>query len=185
MKIYTKTGDKGETGLWGGGRVGKDDIRIDAYGTVDECNAVLGIARSCEIDGKLDEMLAIVQNLLFVVGSDLATPADIEPAIPRIGESDVTRLEKWIDQLEDDLPKLKNFIVPGGTPAAAHLHHARTVCRRAERLTVALCRDNETGSEAKKFLNRLSDFLFVAARTANHRAGIEDLPWESPRLKKE
>jgi cob(I)alamin adenosyltransferase len=183
MKIYTKTGDGGETGVWGGGRVPKDAIRINAYGTVDECNAVLGIARVYNPGAPLDGMLDRIQHLLFVVGSDLATPADVPTAIPRIGDADVSLLEEWIDQLESFLPPLKQFIIPGGCPAAAYLHVARTVCRRAERWTVSLSRQEPACATAVKFLNRLSDFLFVAARMANHLAGLPDIPWDNPRLR--
>lgn len=178
MKIYTKTGDKGETGIWGGGRIPKDSIRINAYGTVDECNALLGVARSAGMEKPLDHKLDHIQNLLFVVGTDLATPGDVEPAIPRIADDDVQQLEKWIDEMDDSLPPLKNFIVPGGSPAAAALHHARTVCRRAERWTVMLSREEPSCAAALIFLNRLSDFLFVAARTANREAGIDDVSWQ-------
>lgn len=184
MKIYTKTGDKGETGLWGGSRTSKDSPRINAYGTVDECNAVLGLARSAGVDQSLDDKLAHVQNRLFVVGSDLATPGSVEPAIPRIAEADVQQLEKWIDEMEAELTPLKQFIVPGGSQAAAFLHLARTVCRRAERWAVLLSREESISQPAVVFLNRLSDFLFVAARTANRLAGIADIPWEGRRTGK-
>lgn len=185
MKIYTKTGDKGETGLWGGGRIPKDAVRINAYGTVDECNALLGLARTCDVGEKLDGMLAGIQNQLFVVGADLATPGDTKTAIPRVSRHDVTRLESWIDRLEKALPPLKQFIVPGGCPAAAFLHLARTVCRRAERWIVTLAREEPASRQVMVFLNRLSDFLFVAARTANREAGVPDTPWDNPRPKKQ
>jgi len=181
MKIYTKTGDKGETGLWGGGRISKDSPRINAYGTVDECNAVIGIARAAGVDKGLDDKLAHIQNRLFTVGSDLATPGDVEPAIPRIADTDIEQLEKWIDEMEAELAPLKQFIVPGGSQPAAFLHLARTICRRAERWAVQLSREEPTSHPAVVFLNRLSDFLFVAARTANRLAGVTDTPWESHR----
>jgi cob(I)alamin adenosyltransferase len=184
MKIYTKTGDKGETGLWGGGRIPKDSPRINSYGTVDECNAVIGIARSAGVDRSLDDKLAHVQNRLFALGSDLATPGDVEPAIPRIAEADIEQLEKWIDEMEAELAPLKQFIVPGGSSPAAFLHLARTVCRRAERWAVLLSREEPISQPAVVFLNRLSDFLFVAARTANRLAGVADTPWEGRRTKK-
>jgi len=183
MKIYTKTGDKGETGVWGGGRIPKDSVRISAYGTVDECNAVLGVARSTGVEKPLDDKLAHIQNLLFVVGSDLATPNEVKPAIPRIGDDDVRLLERWIDELDKALPPLKNFVVPGGSRAAAALHHARTVCRRAERWAVMLSREEASCAPAVVFLNRLSDFLFVAARTANRLAKIDDVPWQGRNLR--
>lgn len=184
MKIYTKTGDAGETGLWGGGRIPKDSVRISAYGTIDECNALLGVVRTTGVDARLDEKLAHIQNLLFAVGSDLATPGDVKTAIPRIAEADVKLLESWIDELEESLPELKQFIVPGGAPAAAVLHLARTVCRRAERWTVLLSREEKACAQAMVFLNRLSDFLFVAARTANRLAGMADVPWQGRNLKR-
>lgn len=184
MKIYTKTGDKGETGLWGGGRIPKDSPRINAYGTVDECNAVLGLVRAVGVDQSLDDKLSHIQNRLFVVGSDLATPSGVEPAIPRVTEADIEQLEEWIDEMEAELAPLKQFIVPGGSQAAAFLHLARTVCRRAERWAVLLAREEPTSQAAAIFLNRLSDFLFVAARTANRLAGIGDIPWEGRRSSK-
>jgi len=184
MKIYTKTGDKGETGLLGGERIGKDSIRINAYGTVDECNSVIGIIRADDIDEELDTMLEWVQNQLFIVGADLATPGDKQPKIPRIAEKEIKQLEKHIDRMEKSLPPLKNFILPGGAGAGAFLHLARTVCRRAERSAVALLRDDPAAATAAIFLNRLSDFFFVAARWVNHQAGIPDHKWDSPRRKK-
>ncbi len=185
IKIYTKTGDKGETGLWGGDRVGKDDDCIHAYGTVDECNALLGIARTFESDNDLDCKLNHIQNLLFVVGSDLATPKTATAAINRVSEKEVSILEVWIDEYETRLPKLKQFIIQGGSKQAAYLHLARTVCRRAERWAVTACRKAEVNEYALKFLNRLSDFLFVAARIANLNAGVDDILWDNPRLNKD
>jgi len=183
MKIYTKTGDGGETGLWGGGRIPKDAIRINAYGTVDECNAVLGLVRVHNPGDRLDGMLDRIQHLLFVVGSDLATPADVPTAIPRITDADISLLEEWIDLLESSLPALKQFIIPGGHPAAAYLHMARTVFRRAERWPVSLSRQEPACATVVKFLNRLSVFLLVAARTANHQRGLLDIPWKNPHLR--
>jgi cob(I)alamin adenosyltransferase len=177
MKIYTRTGDKGETGLLGGGRVGKDNTRINAYGTVDECNALLGIIRTFDIGGQLDDMLSQIQNQLFVVGSDLATPEGKQTKIDRVNDDNVKVLEKWIDLIEDSLPPLKQFILPGGCEAGSYLHLARTVCRRAERWAVALSRDEKVNSSVIVYLNRLSDFLFVAARAANLRVGKSDEPW--------
>lgn len=181
MKIYTKTGDKGETGLWGGGRISKDDVRLHAYGTVDECNSIIGIARTSSANDMLDPMLDEIQNHLFLVGSDLATPGDKTAAISRIQPVMAIMLEKWIDDLEAKLPPLKQFILPGGTPMAAYLHLARTVCRRAERWLVTLVRQDAVHNEALVYLNRLSDFLFVAARAANLGAGKPDIPWKNPR----
>lgn len=181
MKIYTKTGDTGETGLFGGGRVPKDALRVQAYGTVDECNAVLGVARAAGLDAELDALLAQVQNQLFVVGADLATPGE-HPNTARVGDEEVGFLEQSIDQLEDELEPLRQFILPGGGAGAAGLHLARTVCRRAERLAVSLSHEEPLSPALLEYLNRLSDFLFVAARAANARANTPDVPWVSPRL---
>lgn len=182
MKIYTKTGDDGETGLWGGLRVAKDALRVHAYGTVDECNAAVGLARAAGPEAELDAILAQVQSQLFVVGADLATPGEAA-SIPRVGEAEVSFLEGAIDALEATLEPLRQFILPGGAPAAAHLHLARTVCRRAERWAVSLSREEPCNPQVGVYLNRLSDFLFVAARAANARAGAADVPWESPRTR--
>lgn len=177
MKIYTKTGDDGTTGLFGGGRVRKNHLRINAYGTVDELNSVVGLARTSNRIPELDSILLSVQNQLFQLGSDLATPVD-HPHVRRISEKDVVALERQIDEWESTLPPLTNFILPGGNVVGAHLHLARTVCRRAERLVV------EMGSDASewtvKYLNRLSDFFFVAARYANHANGQSDILWSQP-----
>ncbi len=181
MKIYTKTGDKGDTGLWGGKRVSKDSARIQTYGTVDECNAVLGIARAAWSDSPLDQMLAELQNQLFVLGSDLASPLESQN-VPRIQDQQVSWLEEQIDTLEQDLAPLTQFILPGGTAQAAQLHLARTVCRRAERWAVSLRQTESVNPPALIYLNRLSDLLFVAARAANQAAKISDVPWQSPRI---
>jgi cob(I)alamin adenosyltransferase len=179
MKIYTKTGDAGETGLWGGLRVLKDSARVQAYGTVDECNAAIGVARVGGPPAQLDTILAQIQNQLFVVGADLATPG-AAASIPRIDAGTIAFLETTIDALEAELEPLKQFILPGGTPAAAHLHLARTICRRAERWVVALAREEAVGPHVGIYLNRLSDCLFVLARAANAGAGVADVPWEKP-----
>lgn len=178
MKIYTRTGDQGQTGLWGGRRVPKHDLRIQAYGTVDECNSLLGLAQTVSPE-ELNEALYELQNLLFVLGADLASPEDA-PSIPRIQAADVEKLETWIDQWEALLPPLTNFILPGGSPAAAWLHLARTVSRRAERMTVALHEAENINPQAVIWLNRLSDLLFVMARYANHLVGQRDVPWQKP-----
>jgi cob(I)alamin adenosyltransferase len=180
MKIYTKTGDAGETGLWGGLRVPKDALRVHAYGTVDECNAAIGLARLHTAGSELDALLAELQNQLFVVGADLATPG-AAATIPRVTEAEVLMLEHAIDALEAELEPLRQFILPGGSPAAAHLHIARTVARRAERWFVSLAREEPANPQVGVYLNRLSDLLFVAARAANARAGTPDTPWQSPR----
>lgn len=182
MKIYTRTGDTGETGLFGGQRVAKDALRVHAYGTADECNAAVGLARAAGLDAGLDAMLAEVQNQLFVVGADLATPGE-SAHIPRVGAGEVRFLEEAIDELEASLEPLRQFILPGGTQGAAQLHLARTICRRAERWAVSLAQAEPVGPQVLVYLNRLSDFLFVAARAANGRAGAADVPWVSPRLR--
>ncbi|MCG8348563.1 MAG: cob(I)yrinic acid a,c-diamide adenosyltransferase [Chloroflexales bacterium] len=180
MRIYTRTGDAGDTGLWGGQRVPKDSLRVHAYGSVDEANAVLGIARASGLDDDLDQLLAQIQNQLFVLGSDLATPGEAA-SIPRIDTADIDLLEQVIDKLERELEPLRQFILPGGGLAAALLHQARTVCRRAERWAVSLSHEEAINPHVIAYLNRLSDLLFVLARNANARAGVADTPWNSPR----
>lgn len=180
-KIYTRTGDAGTTRLANGQQVSKASARVDAYGAVDETNACIGLARlHASADPELDQMLARVQNELFDLGADLATPsAKDEANTLRMVESQVERLEGEIDAMNERLPPLASFILPGGTPAAAHLHQARTVARRAERIAVALVESGEpVSSTAMKYLNRLSDFLFVAARHANDE-GASEVFWKS------
>jgi cob(I)alamin adenosyltransferase len=183
VKIYTRTGDDGTTGLWGGVRAPKDALRIQAYGTVDECNAALGMARAVGVGSELDQLLERIQNQLFVLGADLATPGE-STSIERVSTDDVAELEASIDELEGQLEVLRQFILPGGTPAAAHLHLARTICRRAERWAVGLAREEAVNGAALIYLNRLSDLLFVAARAANAQAGVPDVPWNSPRTQR-
>jgi len=180
-RIYTRTGDKGTTALATGERRPKHDLRIEAYGTVDETNACLGLARLHTAGEPIDTMLGRIQNDLFDLGADLATPESDKPLKHeplRVVEAQVDRLEREIDELNGELESLRSFILPGGTPAAAALHLARTVCRRAERLTVELStRPGEIVSPAAvKYLNRLSDFLFVAARWVNDK-GARDVLW--------
>ena len=182
MKIYTRTGDEGETGLFGGPRVRKDAQRVEAYGAVDELNAVLGGAVAALDDGALRAMLIEVQSTLFDLGGELATPAVRERAAagqlaPQVPVEAIEQLERWIDELEEELEPLTQFILPGGAPAAATLHHARTVCRRAERRAVTLSASEDVSGEALRYLNRLSDFLFVAARAVNRRAGVDEPRW--------
>ncbi|HEY8849028.1 MAG TPA: cob(I)yrinic acid a,c-diamide adenosyltransferase [Thermoanaerobaculia bacterium] len=170
MKIYTRTGDSGETSLFGGSRVAKNDPRIEAYGTIDELNSTVGVARASWPSSPIDKQLGAIQSDLFDIGAHLAAPgndrfAGVEPR--RIEE-----LERAIDAMESELPPLTSFIIPGGSLAAAQLHVARTVCRRAERRVVAL---EDTATVA--YLNRLSDYLFVAARYANRGHGVPDTPW--------
>ncbi len=176
-RIYTRTGDKGDTALGSGTRVAKYDLRIEAFGTVDETNSCVGVAR-LSTTGDLDQMLARVQNDLFDLGADLCVPEDgSEMAVKalRIAESQVERLEREIDAMNEKLQPLRSFVLPGGTPAAANLHVARTVCRRAERLIVKLSTSETISVTAIKYTNRLSDFLFVAARFAN--LGTGDVLW--------
>ena len=181
MKIYTKTGDSGSTGLFGGGRVPKDDVRVEAYGDVDELNAVLGVARSVEPMPRVDEVLVPIQRDLFAIGALLATPDRDKMAMhlqkARIDEGRIEELERAIDDGEVELEPLTAFIIPGGSPKAAALHVARTVCRRAERHVVRLQHDVDLPPLAVIYLNRLSDLLFTLARVANRRAGAGEVTW--------
>jgi cob(I)alamin adenosyltransferase len=180
-KVYTRTGDDGSTALGSGQRLPKDAPRIAAYGTVDELNAQLGVALAAGVDVALAAILARIQNELFHLGSDLSILEDDKARrpVPRIEERHVTALERDIDRLQEDLPPLENFILPGGSPGAAQLHVARTVCRRAERLVVTLARAEAVGEYAVRYLNRLSDLLFVAARWENQRKKVSDVLWDS------
>ena len=181
IKIYTKTGDEGDTGLFGGGRVGKDHARVEAYGEVDELNAVLGMARAVEMMPRIDEVLVPIQRDLFAIGALLATPHPDKMreqlSKARIDDGRIQQLEHAIDDGEIELEPLKSFIVPGGTPKAAALHVARTVCRRAERRVVQLRRSDDIPQLVVIYLNRLSDLLFVLARVANRRAGAGEVTW--------
>ena len=182
MKIYTKGGDKGETSLLSGLRVAKSDPRLNAYGTVDELNSVLGVCLSDSGDTNISDLVQLLKNTqhrLFVIGSYLACDApEIAQKLPAFKEIWITELEQAIDKMDAEMPPLKQFIIPGGTKLASHLHLARTVCRRAERHCSAL---HATGQEglpwAIRYLNRLSDYFFVAARFANFRAKTADIPW--------
>jgi cob(I)alamin adenosyltransferase len=185
MKIYTKTGDRGETGLFGGGRVPKDDLRVQAYGDVDELNSTLGVAVVHAQAAGMDDVAAgllRVQADLFTVGANLATPRPEDGGrananVPELREGSIEELERWIDACETELEPLRSFVLPGGSPAAAALHLCRTVCRRSERQVVSLARTATVGPEILRYLNRLSDLLFTLARLANHRAGVPDVPW--------
>jgi cob(I)alamin adenosyltransferase len=179
MKIYTKKGDSGETSLFGGQRVSKSTERIEAYGTVDELNSFVGLAASYDLSDKGTEFLRKVQELLFILGADMATPPSSKTRIDRIGENDILFLEEGIDELEKDLETLKNFVLPGGSQAGATLHVARTVCRRAERAAVACHKVDDISDNCIKFLNRLSDFFFVIARYENKQAGVREETWNS------
>jgi cob(I)alamin adenosyltransferase len=181
MKIYTRTGDKGDTGLFGGGRVPKTHPRVEAYGDVDELNAAIGLARSIELMPRIDEVLVPLQRDLFAIGALLATPdrdkmkRQLEKA--SIHDGRIRELERAIDEGDAELEPLKAFILPGGTPKAAALHVARTVCRRAERRVIALLPDEEIPEIVIVYLNRLSDLLFTLARVANNRAGAGEVTW--------
>jgi len=180
IKIYTKTGDSGETSLFAGGRVYKDAARVEAYGTVDELNACLGMICAQLASDDVLECLQRIQTELFDLGADLATPlsATTRKEIPRAREEQTTRMEGWIDQYSEGLPVLTQFILPSGSLPGATLHFARTVCRRAERQVVTLSREEEINPEIVRYLNRLSDLLFVLARVVNQRARIPETTWQ-------
>jgi cob(I)alamin adenosyltransferase len=180
-RIYTRTGDTGETGLGGGQRVAKDDARIEAFGTVDELSSALGVAVAGGLDNRLDDEVRRIQNELFHLGADLCVREEDKERMPgpRIEPRHVQQLERTIDELNEELGPLTNFILPGGSPGAANLHLARTICRRAERLLVALMRDEKVGVHTLEYLNRLSDALFVMARWENLRRGVSDVLWDS------
>lgn len=183
MKIYTRTGDAGSTHVVGGRSLAKDDARIEAYGTVDELNSVLGVALQAIIDADLRAVIEPIQLELFDLGAELATPGFVrQPGTPQaaVDEQQISRMEKQIDWAFGQCPELKYFVVPGGSAAAAQLHVARTVCRRAERRVVTLARAEPIRPEPVKYLNRLSDLLFALARLANVRAGVQDIPWKPP-----
>ncbi len=180
-KIYTRTGDQGDTGLFGGPRVRKDNPRIEAYGTVDELNAFVGAARFeiAPVDKPIDELLARIQNDLFDVGAELATPDPVK-GMRSVSQTQIDELEQAIDRYEELVPPLRQFILPGGSKAGVQMHLARTVARRAERLVVHLAGlpDESVSSEVIIYLNRLSDLLFVLARVANHLVGVADVNWQ-------
>lgn len=181
MKIYTKTGDAGDTGLWGGTRVSKATLRVATYGTVDELNCVLGVAHSEFSASSEKQQLEQIQQQLFCIGAEVASPPSKVSTlqIPLISEREIEHLEHQIDVWQNQLPQLRQFILPGGSKPAAALHHARAVCRRAERLTVELAQQESLRNEIIVYLNRLSDWLFVFARFANQMEGQLDIPWSS------
>lgn len=183
MKIYTKTGDGGQTGLFAGPRVAKDDARIEAYGAVDELNAWIGLVRAEAPTSAIDAVLARIQHELFAVGAELATPDPDARNLRLIGQEQIAALEAAIDRNEALLAPLEQFILPGGTRIASQLHVARCVCRRAERrlVTLAASQPQASFSTLIAYLNRLSDLLFVLARVANAIAGMPDVPWQKPR----
>ncbi len=182
MKIYTKTGDQGTTSLFGGKRVSKSDLRIDAYGTVDELNSYVGLLRDQEVNKKRSEVLVEIQDRLFTIGSILATePGNVKVKIPSLKETDITFLEKQIDEMDLQLPAMKSFVLPGGHQSVSFGHVARTVCRRTERLVIALDQLEKVDALVIKYLNRLSDYLFVLCRMMTQELGAEETPWK-PRM---
>jgi cob(I)alamin adenosyltransferase len=192
-KVYTRTGDRGETALVGGKRVPKDSARIDAYGTIDELNSVVGLARvfneesldAGEAHRFLDEVLCRIQDELFDVGSELATPPEFfQEGMYRVGEAEVLRLEKWIDRCQEDLEPLKSFVLPGGGRVGAYLHQCRTVCRRAEREILRLSRTEEINDRVIKYINRLSDLFFVLSRWIAKQTGEQEYLWQRGLQKK-
>lgn len=180
MKIYTKTGDRGETGLFGGARVSKASLRVEAYGEVDELNSALGWVRIEVSDPELDGLLNQIQNDLFEVGAELGSTAERKQksVLPLVEEPQVEVLERAIDEYEKGPPPLESFVLPGGSEAAARFHLARCTCRRTERSIVALSSQEEVRGEVLRYVNRLSDLLFTLARHANHAAGVADIPWK-------
>ena len=179
MKIYTKTGDTGKTGLFKGSRVPKHDLRVEAYGNVDECNATLGVCFNHVQSQEIKQLLSIIQNDLFEVGADLATPPQQEEDMQwRIDPEMTFQLETQIDHFESKLPALMNFILPGGSFGGAHLHYARTVCRRAERSVTKLAEEQPINPEIIRYLNRLSDLLFVLARAENQNCNSPETIWK-------
>ena len=184
MKIYTRTGDQGTTGLLGGARVGKDNLRIEAYGTVDELNSVIGLCRDLIVEENSREILREVQDRLFTIGSSLACDPIKEPKmrLPDLKETDVELLEKEMDRMNEELPEMKNFVLPGGHPTVSHLHIARCVARRAERCCVRLELESlEVEPVILKYLNRLSDYLFILSRYTGMKLNAPEIPWK-PRI---
>jgi len=182
MKIYTKTGDSGTTSLFGGKRVSKADLRIDTYGTVDELNAFVGLVRDQEVNAKRKNILVEIQDRLFTIGSILATePGNTKVKIPSLLEDDILLLEKEMDLMEAELPPMKFFVLPGGHQSISFCHVARTVCRRAERLTISLNAQEGIEPLVIKYLNRLSDYLFMLSRKMTQELGSEETPWK-PRM---
>ncbi len=182
MKIYTKTGDEGTTSLFGGKRVSKSELRIDTYGTVDELNSWMGVLRDLEVNQKRKTELVEIQDRLFTIGSILATePSNTKVKIPSLSESDIVFLEKEIDAMDARMQPMRFFVLPGGHPSISWGHVARTVCRRTERLVIALHNLEKVDPYVIKYLNRLSDYLFVLCRAMTHELGVEEAPWK-PRM---
>lgn len=182
VKIYTRTGDGGETGLYGGARVSKDDIRVEAYGALDEANSALGVARAAGLEADLDAIASGAQHALFDLGAELATPPEAnrnaKAKVPLVDPAAIKALEDTIDALTAGLPPQTHFILPGGNPGGAALHQARTTLRHAERRMIALHHVSPIRSEGLQYVNRLSDLLFVMARAANHRRGVAEVIWD-------
>ncbi|HTE30559.1 MAG TPA: cob(I)yrinic acid a,c-diamide adenosyltransferase [Chryseolinea sp.] len=179
MKIYTKTGDQGYTSLFGGTRLSKAAVRIESYGTVDELNSFLGLVRDLDVNATRKEILIGIQEKLFTIGAVLASePGNVKVKIPQLFDADTEFIEKEIDRMEASLPPLRSFILPGGHPAISHCHIARTVCRRAERLVILLSEQESVDPQVIKYLNRLSDYLFVLSRTVTQELGVEETPWK-------
>ncbi|MGB0428924.1 MAG: cob(I)yrinic acid a,c-diamide adenosyltransferase [Bacteroidia bacterium] len=181
MKVYTKTGDKGETSLIGGKRVAKNHERIDAYGTIDELNSFIGLVRDYTQNTEQSDLLYKVQNTLFVIGSNLAAMPESKMEIPNLQEQEIGELETAIDSMEKQLPELKNFILPGGHPAVSHAHVARCICRRAERLCVSVNDHVDIDASIIPYLNRLSDYLFVLSRFLAKENNVEEVIWKGIR----
>lgn len=182
MKIYTKTGDKGQTSLIGGTRVPKHHIRIEAYGTIDELNSHIGLIRDQQMDDHSKRMLVEIQDRLFTIGSSLASdPEKSKMKIPDLKETDIELLEKEMDKMNELLPEMRSFILPGGHTTVSYCHIARCVCRRAERLTIHLSENSLVAELVIKYLNRLSDYLFVLSRKLSHDLNAEEIPWK-PRM---
>jgi cob(I)alamin adenosyltransferase len=180
MKIYTKTGDEGKTSLLGGSRVAKYHLRIESYGTVDELNTAVGMLRSMELTSGMSEVLIEIQNKLFIIGSQLASePGEPKFKIPKLSAKDTVYLETKIDEMEEDLPPMRNFVLPGGHPSVAQAHVARCICRRAERIVLHLKDESDVPAEIPVYLNRLSDFFFVLSRKLAKDLGAEEIPWKS------
>ena len=181
MKIYTRTGDDGETGLFGGDRVPKTDLRVEAYGTIDEANAAIGVARAAGLSASADDLLRTIQDELFVVGAELACAPGKESKLrlQLVDDKATERQEQAMDDLEATLPPLKEFVLPGGSPGSAALHLARTIARRAERAVLAAGAESPLRPELLRYVNRLSDLLFVMARAENQRANAPDVPWKA------
>lgn len=177
MKIYTKTGDQGETGLLGGDRIAKDSLRIETIGAIDELNAYAGVCVATVEDGEICERLVRIQNHLFDIGAELACPPGGKFELTSVTEDDIELLESEIDLMDSELPPLKSFILPGGCVGAANLHYLRAICRRAERQLLALHRINSVRNELIMYVNRLSDWIFCSSRFANLRAGVEEQKW--------